>query len=204
MADIILAGSTSGAITISAPAISGTNTLTLPAVTDTLVGLAATQTLTNKSIVASQLTGTVAAARLPAGSVLQVVNSTYATATSNSTTTAASTGLTASITPASISNKILVIVNISSVQNNNSGNGVNLILYRNSTALYTFGTIHGYTTSAIVTVTSGGGTTHLDSPATTSATSYTVYFASNTGSGQVVTVQANGAESAITLMEIQG
>ena len=62
MSSVVVSGDTSGAITISAPAISGTNTLTLPAVTDTLVGLAATQTLTNKSIVASQLTGTVAVA----------------------------------------------------------------------------------------------------------------------------------------------
>ena len=204
MSSISVAGDTSGSVTLSAPAVSGSSVLTLPVATDTLVGKATTDTLTNKSIAATQLTGTIAAARLPAGSVIQVVYGSYATPTSNSTTTAASTGLTASITPASISNKILVIVNISSVQNNNSGNGVNLILYRNSTALYTFGIIHGYTSSAIVTVTSGGGTTRLDSPATTSATSYTVYFASNTGSGQVVTVQANGAESAITLMEIQG
>jgi hypothetical protein len=44
-------GSTSGTTTVQANAIAGTNTLTLPATTsDTLVGLAATQTLTNKTI----------------------------------------------------------------------------------------------------------------------------------------------------------
>ena len=74
MGDIILAGSISGSITVAPPAAAGSGTLTLPTGTDTLVGLAATQTLTNKSIVATQLTGTVAAARLPAGSVVQVVN----------------------------------------------------------------------------------------------------------------------------------
>ena len=47
-------------------AYSGDVTLTLPPVTDTLVGTSATQTLTNKSIVATQLTGTVANARLDA------------------------------------------------------------------------------------------------------------------------------------------
>ena len=62
MADIILAGSTSGSITVSSPAVSGTNTLTLPVATDTLVGKATTDTLTNKSIAATQLTGTVAVA----------------------------------------------------------------------------------------------------------------------------------------------
>lgn len=47
---LALNGSTSGSITLAATAIAGTNTLTLPAVTDTLVGLAATQTLTNKTV----------------------------------------------------------------------------------------------------------------------------------------------------------
>ena len=55
MASILVSGDTSGSITISAPAVSGTNTLTLPAVTDTLVGLAATQTLTNKTLTAPVL-----------------------------------------------------------------------------------------------------------------------------------------------------
>ena len=55
-----LNGATSGSVTIDAPAVAGTNTLTLPAVTDTLVGLAATQTLTNKSVVLSAGTTTVA------------------------------------------------------------------------------------------------------------------------------------------------
>ena len=67
MADIIVAGNTSGAITISAPLVAGSGTLTLPVATDTLVGKATTDTLTNKTLGA----GTV----MPAGSVLQVVNS---------------------------------------------------------------------------------------------------------------------------------
>jgi len=46
--------------------ITNTGTLTLPTSTDTLVGRATTDTLTNKSIDASQLTGSVAAARMPA------------------------------------------------------------------------------------------------------------------------------------------
>ena len=47
---IDLDGSTSGTVTISAPAVAGTNTVTLPAATDTLVGKATTDTLTNKTI----------------------------------------------------------------------------------------------------------------------------------------------------------
>lgn len=53
----VLNGSTSGTITIAAPAVAGTNTLTLPAVTDTLVGVAATQTLTGKTLTSPTITG---------------------------------------------------------------------------------------------------------------------------------------------------
>ena len=53
MADLILSGSTSGTVTVSAPAISGSSVLTLPVATDTLVGKATTDTLTNKTLGAS-------------------------------------------------------------------------------------------------------------------------------------------------------
>ncbi len=46
----LFSGSTSGTITVVATAVAGTNTITLPAVTDTLAGVSATQTLTNKTI----------------------------------------------------------------------------------------------------------------------------------------------------------
>lgn len=53
-----------GTLTIAAPNTNTDRTLTLPDVTTTLVGTDAAQTLTNKSIDASQLTGDVAAARI--------------------------------------------------------------------------------------------------------------------------------------------
>ena len=65
-----LNGATSGSVTIDAPAVAGTNTLTLPAVTDTLVGLAATQTLTNKSVALAAGTTTVAPFNLTSGTNL--------------------------------------------------------------------------------------------------------------------------------------
>jgi hypothetical protein len=62
MASLKLNGDTSGTVTLTVPAVAGTNTLTLPAVTDTLVGLAATQTLTNKTIQGGAITSATAQA----------------------------------------------------------------------------------------------------------------------------------------------
>ena len=58
MSSISVAGDTSGSISITAPLVAGSGVLTLPVATDTLVGKATTDTLTNKSIAVTQLTGT--------------------------------------------------------------------------------------------------------------------------------------------------
>ena len=52
----VLNGSTSGTLTLAAPAVAGTNTITFPAATDTVATLAATQTLTNKTIQGGAIT----------------------------------------------------------------------------------------------------------------------------------------------------
>ena len=57
-------GSTSGTITVLAAAVAGTNSLTLPAATDQLVGRATTDTLTNKSINLANNTLTTTSAQL--------------------------------------------------------------------------------------------------------------------------------------------
>jgi len=56
MSSVVISGDTSGSITLAAPAVAGSNTVTLPAITDTLVGLTATQTLTNKTIQGGAIT----------------------------------------------------------------------------------------------------------------------------------------------------
>jgi hypothetical protein len=50
MGNLTLNGSTSGSITLTPTAVAGSNTITLPAVTDTVTTNAASQTLTNKTL----------------------------------------------------------------------------------------------------------------------------------------------------------
>ena len=202
MSSISVAGDVSGAISIAAPSAAGSGVLTLPTGTDTLVGKATTDTLTNKSIAATQLTGTIAASALPAGSVLQVVNATYSTLTAVSSATYADTGLTATITPKFNTSKILVLVSQSGINATTAANGTNVQLLRGASILSVFAVAYGYGT-VNANAPCGASVCYLDSPATTSSTTYKTQFARYGGSGQVQ-VQDNSDMSTITLMEIAG
>jgi hypothetical protein len=57
MSAVVIAGNTSGTITLDAPAVAGTTTLTLPATTGNIVTDSATQTLTNKTLTSPTITG---------------------------------------------------------------------------------------------------------------------------------------------------
>ena len=221
MSSIVVAGDTSGTITIAAPAVAGSGTLTLPVATDTLVGKATTDTLTNKSIAATQLTGTIAAAALPAGSVLQVVSTTKTdTFSASVVTTGLSgtvTGLTASITPRSASNKVLVTIHGHFSSSGDAATYTNL--YRNSTqiCLADAASTRGRRTSGSI----GAGyslpstaITFLDSPATTSSVTYSLQLSHINAGTLTVYLNRTSADddggrfarftSTITVQEIQG
>jgi len=134
------------------------------------------------------------------GNTLQVVNATYSSVTNMSSGTYADTGLTASITPSSASNKILVFVNQSGVNCSANNNGINLKLVRNSTDLITFAVAYCYSVSGAIM---SASTVYLDSPNTTSSVTYKTQQARYSGAG-IAQTQANGDTSTITLIEIKG
>lgn len=148
------------------------------------------------------VTGILASGNLPVGSILQVVSATTSTAVSSTSTSFADTGLTATITPTKSTSKILVIVN----QNNLYKTGVSLYnavsvrLLRGATNISSFAINVGYTGTATDNIVSAGAN-YIDSPATTSATTYKTQFAANVA-GQTVEVQNGSAMSTITLLEI--
>jgi hypothetical protein len=137
------------------------------------------------------------------GKVLQVVNATYSTQTSNTNgTTLADTGLTASITPSATTSKILVIVHQAGVSKYNANIGCELRLLRGATDLAKFEGISAYNNVGAASDTvCGAGINYLDSPSTTSSTTYKTQFARSSATGEVL-VQRSSAVSSITLMEI--
>ena len=147
--------------------------------------------------------GQVIQAVVGVGKILQVVNATTTTQVVSSSTTFVTTGLTATITPTSNTSKVLVLVSQNGVQKTvgNSLNGVDLKLLRGATVISHFGVILGYTNTALVNIVSGS-VCYLDTPATTSATTYVTHFANGISATSAVEVQSNSAMSTITLMEI--
>jgi hypothetical protein len=109
------------------------------------------------------------------GKVLQVVQGTFATETDNSTSTYVDTGLTVNITPSASTSKVLVMVAIPAKKSaGNANNAISLRLFRGATQL-----VEGYQinqTSTAVAFHNQWATNYLDSPATTSATTYKVQF----------------------------
>jgi hypothetical protein len=140
-------------------------------------------------------TGISAVQALPAGSVIQVVNYTITAQQSTSSSSATATALSVNITPSSASNKIYVSIS-SAVGDSASGRSAFYYIYRNSTSLLQYEQF--FNTIAYYPMT----LTYLDSPATTSSTTYTLYFRTD-GAGTVYVSNGNTLSS-ITLMEIKG
>jgi hypothetical protein len=143
-----------------------------------------------------------ATAAASGGKVLQVVQGTKTDTTSTTSQTFVTTNLSVSITPSSTNSKILVWV-MGSFGLDPSSSNVYASLYRDSTAI-----IQGDTASNRPRITTmnyvgnsnfGGGASivYLDSPASTSALTYALYFRSSEG-GTVYLNRTAGDNDATT------
>ncbi len=140
-----------------------------------------------------------------AGVVLQVVNATYATFTGTASTTLVATGITASITPKFSTSKILVITNMNGIYSTSAGvtNWCHSELFKNGSTLNAISDVNAYNTGISV----NSPFTYFDSPATTSATTYAVYYKNGGAGGATIYFNnyagtASNTVSTITLMEI--
>jgi hypothetical protein len=151
---------------------------------------------------ASLASGVPSTAKLPAGTVLQVVNFSTNTETNATTSTYIDTAITATITPTSATSKILVLVSANGLVKFNANTSGNLRILRGATSILIFGGVFGFTGSTAGNAVGGASAEYLDSPATTSATTYKVQIVNNGNSGEVRVNWDTNANSTITLMEI--
>jgi hypothetical protein len=146
-------------------------------------------------------------AALPTGTILQVVQGTYSTSVSTASSTFSDTGLTSSITPKFSTSKILVLVTLSQCAKTNSDTSMKIRLLRSSTQIAYMADIIGYTNTTTNNIVSSASINYLDSPATTSSTTYKVQFGSQANSASVSIGDSFGGGvgvSTITLMEVAG
>lgn len=137
-----------------------------------------------------------------AGKVLQVVQANTTTNVSTTSTSYSDTTLTATITPKFSTSKILVMVSQGGVFRSSSSSSLSVMIktLRNSTSIVDY-TYEMYSSSSFQFKYSSLSFNYLDSPSTTSATTYKTQVASST-SGQTVSVQQDSDLSTIVLMEI--
>lgn len=168
-------------------------------------GSVGTTYLVDGSVTAAKLASGAARTNFGAGAVLQVVQATIGGSVISTTSTSfVSTGLSASITPASATSKVLVSVNLTAFYSTVANTSGRWTIYRGVSNIAPTGSGTGQNFGEIFA--SAGQTLnnsnalYLDSPATTSSTTYTIYFASNNGNN--VQFQPNNQTSTMVLMEI--
>jgi hypothetical protein len=148
------------------------------------------------------------------GSIIQTVTNSVASSqyASTNSTSFVTTGHSATITPRFSTSTILILVSAYVGYNypSNAAVGGVYTIYRNSTNLAGganagFGAIYYPGVTGVCNT--NLGINYVDSPATTSSTTYTVYFLSNNGSGTLgygisQGTNINSSTATITLMEI--
>ena len=151
--------------------------------------------------------GAITANNVGAGNVLQVVHANINNQTNTRSTSYVATSITASITPSSTSSKILIATKFG-ITNTTTNKWCYVTVYRNNTTNLGSG---GGGVDALANYYSSSGfqwgeasILHLDSPNTTSSTTYTVYLKAEDGTAGFAYVGNTQGYSSIVLMEIAG
>jgi hypothetical protein len=137
--------------------------------------------------------------------VLQVINASYGSYTSTTSTSAVDLGLSASITPTSTANKILAFVSINGIERGSTSPTARFRLLRNSSEIFNFE--NAIFAGSSTTGYGNTSTSYLDSPSTTSPTTYKVQWniANNSGIIYINNYGVGGVGTTnctLTLMEI--
>jgi len=172
---IAIAGDTSGNLAFTTQA--GANTITVPNSTGTLLTTGSPQS----------------------GGVIQVVNGTYSGPYfSTTSTTFVSTGLTVTITPKFATSKILILLQVECF-NDTANKGGDLTIYKNGSNLASgvLGKMYPVSGQLAINV----PINYYDSPATTSATTYTLYI-KTINSGFAFNVFQDAYPATITALEV--
>jgi len=160
---------------------------------------AGTSAITSQSgIPAGDVTsGRFTSARMPAGSILQVVMGTTTTTTST-TSTGVNTALSVSITPSSASSKILVFAVASRINHSHNAGSTMIKLRRGSTILDSDNDMYFGSTGSGLYI--GSSLAILDSPNTTSSLVYGTFIGTqNSNNTATVSLRQN-----IIVMEVAG
>jgi len=174
-----------------------------------IIKTANTTALTVDSSQNVTLASKLATTNLGTGAVLQVVQQVLSTEKQINSASYITTGLSKAITPTSTSSKILVIVNASFdvFQNGDAGRAIFAEIKRGSTQIAEK-TVDAYadqTGIGYYAIPADGSMIFLDSPSTTSATTYTVNGKVSDASNEMtLRISKSSSDSTLTLMEIAG
>lgn len=162
-------------------------------------------TLLNSSgqVPAAGLAAGAARTNFGAGAVLQITQNDYMTWTSSTSTSLIATGLQCSITPTLSTSKIVILVNVNGMYNSSTSNTVLFSLYKNGSSLVS---LDGSFSNNVVNYGASSAYQYVDSPASTSALTYALYFRSsggyNMGINNYTVSNPSTTRSSILLMEI--
>ena len=173
-----LAGSTSGYTEIDAPAVAGSNTLVLP-----------TGNGSSGQVLSTNGSGALSWSNRP---ILQVVQASYTTSSSTVSTipidstipqnTEGTEILSASITPASSSNKLLIEVSVPFIDSGPAAAALCVALFQDSTANALAG---GISVTASINYSEAISFTHYMTAGTTSSTTFKVRYGPNAGTAYI-------------------